>query len=219
MHVSSPHHDTCPVHSNPLDLPTLITYDKQYKLWSSSLCSFFQSPMNHLKLTLNLCASLHVREKFSQPCKATSKIIVVHVSVISFLQCKWKDYFPELLRWYCWPIYISAHTHPQVFQRPEAIPHTRHISVTKGHLYRQLDQTMTTELLSFTMFGSKCWEVKWGTQAADSHASNSRQYKMPYTHIHPPDIHACNTPKGSLCLSDNTLHLHYKHLMANAVKS
>ena len=142
--------------------------------------------------------------------------IVVYISVISFLKCKWKDYFPELLRWCCWPIYISAHTHPQVFQRPEAIPHTRHINVTKGHLYRQMDQTTTTELLSFTMFGSKCWEMKWGTQAGDSHARNSRQY----THIiNPPDIHARNTPKGSSCLSDSTLHLHYKQLTVNAVES
>jgi hypothetical protein len=117
-------------------------------------------------------------------------------------------------------IHIRTHTHPQVFQRPEAIPHTRHIHVTKGHLYRQLDQTMTTELLSFTMFGSKCREVKWSTWAADSHASNSRQYKMPYTHIiSSPDIHACNTPKGSSCLSNSRLHLHYKQLMVNAVKS
>jgi len=77
---------------------------------------------------------------------------------------------------------------------------------------------MTTELLSFTMFGSKHREVKWGTQAVDS--QYSRQYKMPYTHIiNPPDIHACNTPKGSSCLSDSRLHLHHKQLMVNAVKT
>jgi len=79
---------------------------------------------------------------------------------------------------------------------------------------------MTTELLSFTTFGNKCREVKWSTQAADSHASNSRRYKMPYTHIiNPPDIHACNTPKGGLYLSKSTLHLHYKQLMVNAKQS
>ena len=38
VHVSSPHHDTCPVHFYLLDLPTLITCNKQYKPWSS-LCS------------------------------------------------------------------------------------------------------------------------------------------------------------------------------------
>ena len=88
------------------------------------------------------------------------------------------------------------------------------------HLYRQLDQTMTTGLLSFTMFGSKCQKVNWGIQAVNSRARTSRQYKIHYTLIiNLPDIHAHNTPKGCSCLSGSTLHLHYKQHTVNDVKS
>jgi len=162
---------------------------------------------------------------WERPIFTPSKIIVVYVSVISFLKCKWKDYFPELLRWRCWPINVSARAHAHT-NTSSSVPKARSNPPYQTHKCDKGPSVQTTgpdhdkRTAQLHQYGNKCREVKWSTQAADSHASNSRQYKMPYTHIiNPPDIHACNTPKGSLYLSKSTLHLHYKQLMVNAKKS
>jgi hypothetical protein len=52
--IISPIRVTCPAHPVLLDLIILI-FSEEYKLWSSSLCSFLQLPVTSLNVLLTSC--------------------------------------------------------------------------------------------------------------------------------------------------------------------
>jgi fucose permease len=76
----------------------LIILSQEYKLWSTSLCSFLQPRItsslfgpNILLYTLfsnslSLCSFLNVTDQVSHPYKTIGKIIVLYIIIFTFLE-------------------------------------------------------------------------------------------------------------------------------------
>src|SRR5215475_9915968 len=101
--LSFPISATCPAHLICLDFTTRTMLGKEYRSFSYSLCSFLHSPVTSSLLgpntllstlfskTISLPSSLNVSDQVSHPYKITSKIIVLYILILKFLDCNLED--------------------------------------------------------------------------------------------------------------------------------
>jgi hypothetical protein len=99
----SPIHATWPTHLTLLNLIMLIILGAEYKLCSSSLCSFRHPPVSSSLFgpnillstlysnTVSLWSSLNVRDHVSHPYRTKGEIRVLHVLIFTFSVSRWED--------------------------------------------------------------------------------------------------------------------------------
>jgi hypothetical protein len=91
--------------SRPPQLPCFNhpnKFDEEYRLWSSSLCSFLHDPFTAISgpnillntlfsETLSPWSSLKVRDQVSHPYSTTGKITVLHILIFRFFDTRRED--------------------------------------------------------------------------------------------------------------------------------
>jgi hypothetical protein len=86
----------CHTHPTLFDFIILIICKKEYKLWTSALCSFLLTPItssldlniifsNLFSETLNHESSLNVTDRVSHPYETTGKIIISNILIYAFV--------------------------------------------------------------------------------------------------------------------------------------
>jgi hypothetical protein len=116
----SPTRATCSAQFILLDLIAGITFGEQYRSLSSSLCSYFHSPVTSSLLgpnillstlfsnTLSLRSSLNMSDQVSHPYKTRGKIMILSLNILQNTddrQSKEKHYCTKHWRFISWYIF------------------------------------------------------------------------------------------------------------------